>query len=51
MFTILHTQHNIFTVIMPRIMISDESILASLDEIIANEESEDEFMNDLFGKY
>lgn len=51
LFTILYTQHNIFTGIMSRIMISDDSILACLDEIIANDESEDEFMNDLFGNY
>lgn len=36
--------------IMSHIM-SDESILASLDEIIANEESDDEFISDLFGNY
>lgn len=36
--------------IMSHIM-SDENILASLDEIIANEESDDEFIHDLFGNY
>ncbi|XP_025195976.1 piggyBac transposable element-derived protein 4-like, partial [Melanaphis sacchari] len=30
-------------------IMSDECILASLDEIIANEESDDEFISDLFG--
>jgi len=32
-------------------IISDESILANLDEIIANEESDDEFISDFFGNY
>jgi len=32
-------------------IISDENILASLDEIIANEESDDEFISDFFGNY
>lgn len=33
------------------LIISDESISVSLDEIIANKESDDEFISDFFGNY